>query len=104
LGRMKREGGGGIIGVGDEGTVGGGLSRTTVSSSSESASSSPSRVSRNEDGEWVKVGLSFHGGVVVGAAVVCWSVRDDDVAGVPAAVRVVPQAVRASEVLAGAVG
>ena len=37
--------------VGDEGTVGGGVSRTTESSSWESVSSSPSRVSRKEDGE-----------------------------------------------------
>jgi len=37
--------------VGDEGTVGGGESRTTESSSYETASSSPSRVSRKEDGE-----------------------------------------------------
>ena len=42
--------------VGDDGTVGGGVR----SSMSFSASSSPSRVSRSEDGEWMKDGFSFH--------------------------------------------
>ena len=41
-----------ITSVGDEGIVGGGLSKTTESSSLESASSSPSRVTKKEDGEY----------------------------------------------------
>jgi len=46
-----------MIGVGDDGTVGGGESRMMASSSCESMSSSPSRVSRNKDGELIKVGF-----------------------------------------------
>ncbi len=56
MGRGVPVSGGLVVGwkgdvVGDDGTVGGGESRITESSTLESASSSPSRVSRKEDGE-----------------------------------------------------
>ncbi len=51
---------GGMIGTGDDGTVGGGESWMSVSSTLDSMSSSPSRVSRKEEGEYTKEGFSFH--------------------------------------------
>ena len=74
----------------NDGTLGGRISNTSEFSSLESASSSPSRVSRKEDGDYTKEGFLFHIRVAAGAVVVRGSVCDVDVARVPVAVHEAP--------------